>query len=336
MCGDVPSSPGPITIASGQLESMSRQLSERQVFTVANGAAICSGNADCASTSARTIPAPLACAPRAARMTAPAMPASPPMIATRPRVPLYAFAGTAGSQSSTFSEVTSRGVSTSASTSPIFSTTNSPTRSRRNSWPRFTLPNVNVIAAGTAPVSAPVVASSPVGRSIATTAQWPPARARIALIASATSARGVPADPVPSSASSMTASCPVGIANGPSRSASILARLASSVRGSPLACTVIVQPRSRNRPAINQPSPPLLPVPTKTAALRHSRACSHSAAACAARCINTNDDGSVAIVRASSSRAPSAVTTAMRVTLTVFGWRLEKFSRGDAGARGCH
>ena len=94
----------------------------------------------------------------------------------------------------------------SRATRPMSTTRMRPQCPRAISWPRFMLPNVIVRSASTAPSDAPVVASTPVGRSRATTmAPWDRASA-IDVMATAIGPLGGPEDPVPSSASTTTPS----------------------------------------------------------------------------------------------------------------------------------
>ena len=231
----------------------------------ASGSACCTASMLAGSTTSFTMPTPLCSAARPASNAAPAMPCAPPMIATLRRTPLCASAPMGGTTARTYAASASGGAPSSRSAndpSPMSTTTMTPHRSRASSWPRLMVPNVTVRSARGAPSSTPVVASSPLGTSSATT-YAPLVRAfAIAAHASAMAPRGAPWAPVPSRPSTtMPGLRPGCAASASSGAASAFSACASAVRGDSTSMTRTGNPATASVPATTQASPPLLPPP---------------------------------------------------------------------------
>ena len=155
-----------------------------------------------------TRPAPTRRQASPASLTAPGMPAPPPTISTRPKSPLFACRRRDGSawaispspsRSSSAVNRASAGGFTSRSSNSNRPAYSGP--SPRNS-PVFSATKLMVQSARTAvPITAPLSAFSPEGRSSANTGR---AQALMAWIASDMGARTVLVRPVPSSASTIT------------------------------------------------------------------------------------------------------------------------------------
>ena len=244
-------------------------------------------------------------APWAAKAAAPLLPAEPATISTCPKLPLCPARGRSGKLAAAPKRVRDSALQTvpgAWSAMPIRATRTSPARLRPGSRSRPGLgsPMVSVASAETAtPISCPVSADSPEGRSTASTRSAWKEPLRAALMRSMLSA-AVPVtarvSPVPKIASTSTPRCGASQSGPSSRTPSARARskfrAASSERDAASASTAARTraPSPCRCRAATRPSPPLLPAPqtTQTSASAASSSSTQAASSRPALSINTS------------------------------------------------
>ena len=210
-----------------------------------------------------------------------------------------------------------------ASSSPMSRTTISPQQSLARRVPRFIPPKLRVRSATTHDECRPLVASSPLGTSSATTLDPPARNPLMVAIPPAIAPRGSPSKPVPSSASMITGTS--GSTDSTTRTDFTAASrwaIASADFGAAISITLVSTPARARFRATTQPSPPLFPEPVKTATpcLRRSeyrRSISADAAA-PARSMSTREGVPLSMAARSRSADSLAPTTQAGIGA---GWR---------------
>ena len=198
-------SPGPTATALAPSSRSSMSSAESAARTISSGRRASTAVRLTPRVAIRTTPAPVASAASPASSTAPPMSASPPTTAKRPKSPLWAPGRRRRRQSAAPSSTPIPGRSNTSAGKSRGASSSSPTQSTAGPVTRPSLAatkvTVSAAATGCGISRAPVLASTPLGRSRASTGR--PA-ALMRATAAAVACRTSPVAPVPSSASTIT------------------------------------------------------------------------------------------------------------------------------------